>query len=671
MDDTELASKVELLYNSWRLPELLELLKEDDPRKWGGVDSKERVIFFYYKSVALNYVKGSKAIQNYVKCHKKDITSESELKQVPLLAYLLALSYYYFSKNEYEKLKGLIDQAKEVLVTFTVESEKQRWELQVLNMRGHLHYSRNEWNVAIKYYQAVLSSKPSQSINLLVIAQRGIANCCYYLEKFDQAIECYEKSFSLLNNIGVTWDLSRDLSNIGNVLNDQKRYSEALNYLFRAKKMGEISKQPLFEGNATYRIGWTYVAQENVTEAMRYFEEGLIILQKHAGAEKIGSCLRGMGYAYHDMGRIDQALKCYTSAYEEYRQAKNIYWIQVVLNDIGMAYRELGEYKKALTWFNKVKNGKTPDWLELPIYRRTVLTNIADIYLRQGNVDEALRIQQELLAFYLDQPTIREKNIGWIHSEIGSSYRMKNDLEQATKHYELAYNYLRGEGPISLSLLLVKMIGLYSDLGEGTRTNHLLSQLKKLSNDSGNDLIHIRQLFGEALVLKGNSRLRTKLQAVPLLEKVLASEVAYASLRMNAIVSLCELNLLELKANPDLEVLAETKDHIRLLAGIAESQHAYPLLVHAYLLQSQIALVENSPQKIQPLIEKALTLTKKLELEQLEEKVHAAEHQFYEMIQNWMELTKGNQMLQDQIEKVNLFRYLEEAKRFLTDENLN
>jgi predicted amidohydrolase len=94
-------------------------------------------------------------------------------------------------------------------------------------------------------------------------------------------------------------------------------------------------------------------------------------------------------------------------------------------------------------------------------------------------------------------------------------------------------------------------------------------------------------------------------KAEEILEKIVEEDVGDHVLTTEAMIHLCDLLLIELKATRAEELLDKVKDITQQLAIVAENQASHPLLVETYLLQSKLALVDFEVNEAQRLMSEA------------------------------------------------------------------
>jgi len=123
--------------------------------------------------------------------------------------------------------------------------------------------------------------------------------------------------------------------------------------------------------------------------------------------------------------RLDWSLKAIEVA-EKSEDVKAQKWLGSLYNNIGWTFHDLGQYERALELFNKALNWRE----EQKDKKGTFIANwtIGRTYRSQGKVDEALKIQQDLLREI--EEGISDPD-GYVYEEIGECLLVKEEQEKA------------------------------------------------------------------------------------------------------------------------------------------------------------------------------------------------------------------------------------------------
>ncbi|MFC2130104.1 tetratricopeptide repeat protein [Bacteroidota bacterium] len=230
-----------------------------------------------------------------------------------------------------------------------------------LNNTGGLYIVIGKYDEALKYTNELLE------INQILSNKKDIANTHDYLGfinlklgKFDAALDNYLKELKLREELNDKDEMDRFFTNIGKIYFKMKNYPKAVEYYTKALKINQINKNKIEIAKSLSNLGNVYYESKEYKKALDFYHRSLDLTDGNS----------------HD-GNIPESRKM------SFKHGK-----AVLLNNIGLVYKNLGNYKKALNYCKRsieIKE-KIGDLNNL-FYP---LTSIAEIYLKLGNFDESL-----------------------------------------------------------------------------------------------------------------------------------------------------------------------------------------------------------------------------------------------------------------------------------------
>ncbi len=126
-----------------------------------------------------------------------------------------------------------------------------------------------------------------------------------------------------------------------------------------------------------------------IDKAIKLYEESIEKFSDDMKKEK-ALAYTFLGWAKSTKKELEEAIELCKKAIEIYPDLGNPY------NDIGVYLLELGKKEEAKTWFKLAKLAKDYDSRELPYM------NLANVYLSENKLYEALKELDELLSFSKD-----------------------------------------------------------------------------------------------------------------------------------------------------------------------------------------------------------------------------------------------------------------------------
>lgn len=135
--------------------------------------------------------------------------------------------------------------------------------------------------------------------------------------------------------------------------------------------------------------------------------------------------------------------------------------IEKALVELGVTYRRIGNFQRALNYLQQAQEIRTV--LQLPDDRRaiSIYTNMGIAYKRQGMLNKSIRYYRRALEILVAEEKSDNKSIGSVYKNIANAYKNLKKYEQAREYYDLSMNtYL-----MEVDSMHVNMAGVYNDMG--------------------------------------------------------------------------------------------------------------------------------------------------------------------------------------------------------------
>ncbi|MBD1903800.1 CHAT domain-containing protein [Trichocoleus sp. DQ-A3] len=303
------------------------------------------------------------------------------------------------------------------------------------------------------------------------------------LKKFQTAIKLHQQAIAIYQQIGDRKGEVETLGYIGNSLFKSGRYQQVEALLRRQlenfKQADEPeSEQALLEMMRRYlknRWGLTAACNgaqdQDIQQRFMYgkisWQEILDISQLNlfiselVGTPQFDKCfghqaiLHGIGWAYRNLGEYSKALDFYQQSLAFSRQSTDKFREAFVMIDIGLLYNDLAQHEKALETIQQSL------YVGEEICKCMALSKMGLVYKELKQYDKALRVLQEALK--LPDPS-EEHNIlnytGSVYFELGQHLKAIEYYQKALKKPPIAGEY--GEK----GFILNNIGTAYSRLGE-------------------------------------------------------------------------------------------------------------------------------------------------------------------------------------------------------------
>ena len=287
--------------------------------------------------------------------------------------YLEGESFALFNLGIIFKDKSLFNQAIAFHQNaYNLAVSAQNIELQVLNLNalGIVNRSIGDIKQSLDYHQQALSLAESQnSINTtlkkcIALSYNSIGNIYLTLEQPDEAIENFNKSLVIENEIQNKSGQALNYHNLGFALESKNEIDAALvNYYRSLEKNNEINflRGKVICNNSIAQI---YLKRDNPQDALKILERNLPLAIENKDPFYITSTYIGLGWAQYELNKLDEAelnLKKALEIAEDINVPNSIAAANIHLSEL---YRKKGDYKLALEKYitsDKIKHTISSD----------------------------------------------------------------------------------------------------------------------------------------------------------------------------------------------------------------------------------------------------------------------------------------------------------------------
>ncbi|MHA1692116.1 MAG: tetratricopeptide repeat protein [Candidatus Heimdallarchaeaceae archaeon] len=437
------------------------------------------------------------------------------------------------------------------------------------------------------------------------------------------------------------------------IYNKTGKYEEALSFAEEALEKCKDPDDCLAILDATNETAYSYWRLGKLEEANKVLDRNEPIVQKLKD-EKIEAVLnreariyRIKGVLHHTNGNLNEAEKQYRKSLSLWEQIGDKQEISSVLNNLGVLNRTKGELHKALGYYQK----------SLFLYKEfgniddiaTSLNNIGNIFRYQGELDEALHYYKQSLESWEEIGNAQFVSLAFYN--IGEVYQQKGKFDTAKRYFKQSLT-LREEigNKQDIAMTLFYLISASLDSDNTKSAQRYLDRLRYIESSEKNSFIGQLRKIAEASLLKTSPRMKHRVEAQELLQKVLEEEIVDHSLTVIALIGLSELLLEELKISGDQEVFTLLQSMVSSLFDIAKHQDSHNLLVKTYWLQSQIALIDLDLEKARVLLNKAQEIAEKKGLRKLAINISSDHDSLLDQLSDWESLIDKKAGLKERLE---------------------
>jgi tetratricopeptide (TPR) repeat protein len=266
----------------------------------------------------------------------------------------------------------------------------------------------------------------------------------FYLSRPDSAVAVWMKLNALAESRASSYDpqslqhkvlqqyFASSLNNIGAIYKSKGNISEALEYYQKSLKIKEEMGNKLGVAGTLNNIGTIYKSQGNISRAMEYYQKSLQIKLEIGDKEGVATLLNNIGFIYADRGDIPRALEHLQKSLKIREEIGNKAGVANSLNNIGAIYSHQGDVSVALEYYQKSLKLEEESGNNKGI--AAALNNIGLIYNNQGNAHAALEHYQKSLG--IEEGLGNKKGIATSLNNIGLIYYKQRDFDKALDYHK-------------------------------------------------------------------------------------------------------------------------------------------------------------------------------------------------------------------------------------------
>ncbi|KKM83625.1 hypothetical protein LCGC14_1307520 [marine sediment metagenome] len=352
------------------------------------------------------------------------------------------------------------------------------------NALGLVNLSKGDYDIALEHFEKSL--KLAENLNQTVEKIGILVNIGYLYQKksdlknafkysFDAAALLTENTpnvmkFSVLNNLAI---LYRDNGDIPNAV---KNIETALEI---AEKSGDLFRKSLCLNN----LAGMKLSQGLINPALGYASEALKIDEQLGDLNSMCNTLNTIGNIYRTAGHYQQALQYLERAYQTAIKIQNLNVKALTANAIGVIYYQTGKVDLALEKYNEALN-ISKDIGDLS-KQATGLNNIGMYYRTKRDFNAAFELFNQSIV--LTEKIGEKTNLGVRYGNRASIYEARREFEKALEDYKKALSIEQSLGNLEgIATQLTNIGGVSGDLGRYEETIKNYRQVLNIMENLGN-----------------------------------------------------------------------------------------------------------------------------------------------------------------------------------------
>lgn len=203
---------------------------------------------------------------------------------------LIELSIIFKEKNDTDNMAKIYDE----LVEFYNKKNDLKSMKSYMFKAGINHHKSGRYEEALSRFKICLHlDEEKQDLESMAVDSENIASSLLKLNRFDESISFFKKAAKLYYDLAYGNDAQYCVKKIIDILNNQKRKAETIEYHKQLIDIEKKRKKYIDEFNAISDLAFTYFDLGKLEESLPLFEEALKILEEHSqGSSENAKILR-------------------------------------------------------------------------------------------------------------------------------------------------------------------------------------------------------------------------------------------------------------------------------------------------------------------------------------------------------------------------------------------
>jgi len=288
-----------------------------------------------------------------------------------------------------EKSFDFIEKALELSIT----SKDQKNEGSCYSLLGQVNASLQQFDLSIDYYNKAIKAFSTVDKNEMYKNYRLLAGVYEKNEKFTESINYYKAYLDYVIDQEMTGQIISTRYDLARVYTSQGEYNKALREYNEIQSMEERRNNPAGLADVNAMRGDVYLKQEKPAEAITNYKRAVKIAEESEDKERKSKSLRSLGKAYRSNQQYDEELEARQQSLQISEETKKI---DEQVDDnlvIGEIYIEKNQAAQAVQYIQKSVDlsNEIGDIQKKSVALRT----LSEAYKEQGEYNKALLTYQE------------------------------------------------------------------------------------------------------------------------------------------------------------------------------------------------------------------------------------------------------------------------------------
>ncbi len=304
-----------------------------------------------------------------------------------------------------------------------------------------------------------------------------------------------------------------------------------------------------------------------------------------------------------------------------------------------------------------------------------VLNILGGSYTFKGELDLALKYNEESLALYKGSSLITKMGRAGLYQFIGTIFFQKGDLDQAIEYLKKSLKIFEQTTPglwvawVSVDYTSLIKVFLYKDSPDEAqeyleRFSHYLEQNKKSEK-------YPWYRLSKARLLRSSSRIRDRAEAEKILKQLTEKHKSTKSIANHGLseefsevlIELCDYYLEELRSTNNLKIIDDIKPLVIRLLKESERTNSYTLQAQAHLLYGKISLLQMNMGDTRRYLTQAQHIAEEHSLQLLARAISTEHDNLLEQLDKWEEFKASDAPISERMALASLNESVELLQR--------
>ncbi|MGC1120327.1 MAG: tetratricopeptide repeat protein [Candidatus Methanofastidiosia archaeon] len=254
---------------------------------------------------------------------------------------------YFWQEGFWSDIRKVLEESLDFI------NDKERMA-RICNSLGTIIVNLGEWDKALNYYEKSLRIfEDIGDIHGMAMTYCNIGAVYYQEGEWDKALECHEKDLRISKELGNKHDIALAYGNLGLVYHGKGELDKALECHEKCLEVSEKAGDTYGMAMAYGNLGLVYYDNGELDKALEYHKKDLEIYEEMGDTHGIARAYCNLGEAYHRKGEWNLAIECNKKSLKILKEMGDIYGMALIYRNTGDISFIKKEYNQALDWYLK------------------------------------------------------------------------------------------------------------------------------------------------------------------------------------------------------------------------------------------------------------------------------------------------------------------------------